>query len=184
MSLPDEGLVFNKTGEKELMKTAVFTVMEQNETAANGVKGNYIALKAPDCAAVIPELGDSFVLVRQWRHGASKLTTEFPGGVVDAGETPEEAARRELSEETGYTAKELIYLGECSPNPAIFKSRFYCFLARGLEGSGVQHLDRDELISIEKRPIEEVIKGFGSEEFSHAFMGTALAFYLRRERNK
>ncbi len=184
MTRQDEKLTWKKTGEEELLETRVFTVVEQRETAANGVEGSYIALKAPDCVVVIPEREGSFVLVRQFRHGAAKLTTEFPGGVIDAGESPEEAARRELSEETGFSAGKLTFLGECSPNPALFRSRFYCYLAEELTPCGGQHLDRDELISVELRPVEEVISGFGSEEYSHAFMGAALAFYLRGEINR
>ena len=183
MRSKDEELIWKRTGEKELLRTPVFTVVEQNETAANGVRGSYIALEAPDCVVVIPEYEGSFVLVRQWRHGAQKLTTEFPGGVIDAGESPEAAAARELSEETGFTAGKLTYLGVCSPNPALFKSRFHCFLAEELVPCGGQHLDRDELISVELMPKEDVISGFGGEEFSHAFMGTALAFYLRGKMN-
>ena len=178
----DERLKWRKTGERELLKTRVFSVISQREEAANGISGDYIALEAPDCVVIIPEYEGNFVLVRQFRHGAAKLTTEFPGGVVDAGEDPETAARRELYEETGYRAGKLTYLGECSPNPALFRSRFYCYLAEELEPTGEQHLDRDELISIELRSVKEVIDGFGSEEFSHAFMGAALSFYMRRDR--
>lgn len=181
MPLSDEKLIWKKTDERELLSTRVFTVVEQKEIAANGIEGEYIALDAPDCVVIIPEYKGNFVLVRQWRHGADRLTTEFPGGVIDAGEEPAAAAARELVEETGFKAGKLTFLGECSPNPALFRSRFYCCLATELEPSGKQHLDRDELISVELRPIDEVISGFGSEEYSHAFMGAALAFYLRRD---
>ena len=179
----DEALKWNKTGERRLLDTPIFSVMGQEETAANGITGEYISLEAPDCVVIVPVYGEDFVLVRQWRHGAGKLTTEFPGGVVDRGEDPEAAALRELREETGFEAGRISLLGVVSPNPAIFRSRFFCYLAEELEPTGVQHLDRDELISVFTRPVGEVIEGFGSEEYCHAFMGAALAFYLRNRGN-
>ncbi|MBQ1520509.1 MAG: NUDIX hydrolase, partial [Clostridia bacterium] len=170
--------------ERELLKTPVFNVYSRRETAANGLTGDYIALKSPECVVMIPEFEGNFVLVRQWRHGKAALTTEFPGGVIGRGEEPADAAYRELYEETGYKAGKLEYLGSVDHNPALFESRFYVFLAQELEPTGQTHPDRDELISVELHPIDEVIDSFGSEEYSHAFMGTALAFYLRNRREK
>ncbi|MBR0134963.1 MAG: NUDIX hydrolase [Clostridia bacterium] len=180
----DEELKWSIESERELLKTPVFNVYSRRETAANGLTGDYIALKSPECVVMIPEFEGNFVLVRQWRHGKAALTTEFPGGVIGWSEEPADAAYRELYEETGYKAGKLEYLGSVNPNPALFESRFYVFLAQELEPTGQTHPDRDELISVELHPIDEVIDSFGSEEYSHAFMGTALAFYLRNRREK
>ncbi|MCR5611395.1 MAG: NUDIX domain-containing protein [Clostridiales bacterium] len=178
MITDDEKLKWKTLDERELLKTRVFTVLSRRE-AAGGIEGDYIALDAPDCVVVIPEYEGNFVLVRQWRHGAGRLTLEFPGGVVDRGEDPRVAASRELREETGFTAGRLDYLGEYSPNPALFNSRFFCFLARDLKPAGSLELDPDELIRVELKKIGDVIADLGSPEESHAFMGAALAFYLR-----
>lgn len=175
----DEKLEWTELSERELLKTRVFTVISQTERAAGGIEGDYISLEAPDCVVVIPKAGDRFLLVRQFRHGCRRLTTEFPGGVIDRGESPEEAARRELREETGCEAGRLKLLGEVSPNPALFRSRFYCFLADELSAPGAQHLDRDELLSVLSMPIDEVVASYGSPDFCHAFMGAALAFWMR-----
>lgn len=178
MSANDEKLKWKLLDEKELLPTRVFTVLSRRE-AAGGIEGDYIALDAPDCVVVIPEYRGSFVLVRQWRHGAARITAEFPGGVIDRGEDPREAALRELREETGFRAGRMTLLGELSPNPALFNSRFYCFLAEDLTQSGTPDPDPDELISVEMKPIDAVIADLGSAEESHAFMGAALAFYMR-----
>ena len=66
-------------------------------------------------------------MVRQYRHGANRITLETPGGLVDPGETPAEAAAREMLEETGYQAREIISLGGINPNPAIFSNRLHAF---------------------------------------------------------
>ena len=174
-----EKLKWEITGKRKLLHTPVFDVIEQAEVSATGIKGDYIAMEAHDWAMVIPELDGGFLMVRQWRHSSESMTLEFPGGVVDGGEEPVEAARRELLEETGFEAGSLIHLGTCYPNPALFKNRFHVFLARDLIATGEQSLDDDELLTYERVPIDEVINGYGKGEMTHALMGTALAFYLR-----
>ncbi len=177
--MDDERLKWNTEGEEKLLHTAVFDVIKQYERASGGMTGEYISLEAPDCVVIIPETGGDFVLVRQWRHGASALTTEFPGGVIGRGEEPRIAAYRELLEETGYAAGRLTELGSVSPNPALFRSRFFVFLAEELRYTGEARPDPDEFIEVKLMPRGEVISSFGQNEMSHAFMGTALALYMR-----
>lgn len=178
--MSDESLKWEVRETKLLLRTPVFDVLEQAEQAAAGPSGAYVAMTAPDWVMVVPVLGENFVLVRQWRHAARRLTTEFPGGVLDGDEDPAEAAARELWEETGFKAGKLTRLGSLSPNPALFANTFHCYLAEELVPTGQQHLDADELVAYELRPISRVIAEFGSPEFSHALMGTALALYLGR----
>ena len=68
---------------------------------------DFFVLNCPDFVNVIALTNDGLcVLVEQWRHGSQELTLEIPGGLVDAGESAETAARRELLEETGFEAAE------------------------------------------------------------------------------
>ena len=175
----EKELVWKTTGERELLHTPVFDVYEQREVSATGIEGDYIAVSAPEWVMIIPEYEDKFITVRQWRHGAGELTVEFPGGVADEGEDPAVAARRELVEETGFEAGELIRLGSFSPNAALFKNRFHVYLARQLKAVGEQSLDDDELLTYRMIPIDEVISSYGSGEYTHALMGTALMLYMR-----
>ena len=112
----DENLKWTEKSSKELLKTVVFDVTSRHSVSADGLEGDYIVVNARDWAIVIPEDGDDFLMVKQWRHGEGKLSIEFPGGVIDDGETPDEASVRELKEETGIIARELKEIGRVVSN--------------------------------------------------------------------
>ena len=179
-----EELKWTVEQSKPILHTPVFDVLLQTEQAASGLKGDYVAMTAPDWVMTVPVYDGQFVLVRQWRHAAEQLSLEFPGGVADPGEDPSVTARRELLEETGFEAGSLRLLGSMNPNPALFKNRFWVYLAEDLKPTGRQHLDADELLTYELRPVGEVLAGFGGPEYPHALMGAALALYLHAAREQ
>ena len=176
-----DDLIWKTTEKEQILHTPVFDVYLQKEETASGMKGDYVGIAAPDWVVVIPVHEEKFVLVRQWRHGEDNLTLEFPGGVMDPKEEAKVTALRELEEETGYRAGKMTFLGRVSSNTALFKNHFSVFLAEDLVQTGQQHLDDDELLRFEEIPIEEVIKRYGDHELTHAYMGTALAFYFRQK---
>ncbi|MBQ4378432.1 MAG: NUDIX hydrolase [Treponema sp.] len=165
------------TSEKELLKTVVYTVNETTSVAPDGSVGHYLVQDAPDWVIVIPEIDGNFLMVKQWRHAHNGLSIEFPGGVINKGEKPEDAARREMEEETGYKAGKLTYLGCANPNPALMRNRVHFFAAENLTSTGEQHLDADEFVEYLKIPCEEVYQKIGSEEYPHALMMSALLKY-------
>jgi ADP-ribose pyrophosphatase len=71
----------------------------------------------------------TFPLVRQFRPAIEEFTLELPSGHVDQGETPEQAARKELREETGFVANDLILLGSLSPDTGRLSNQLWCFFA-------------------------------------------------------
>ncbi len=174
-----DSLKWKTLSEEVLLHTPVMNLIKQHKQAANGLEGDYMALGVYDWIIVVPVIDGKFALVRQWRHGEERLTLEFPGGCIEPGEDPAVAAARELEEETGYRAGKLTCLGRVSSNPAIMQNHFSIFLAEDMVQTGSQHLDKDEFIMVEEYPIAEVIERFGDEEMTHAFMGTALAMYMR-----
>ncbi|MDR2518684.1 MAG: NUDIX hydrolase [Spirochaetaceae bacterium] len=176
-------LTWREEARRTVFTCPVFSVQESScRSPHNGLKA-FTVLDAPDWAIAVPVIetsrGASFVMVRQWRHGSQCLSLEFPGGVLEAGEAPEQAACRELREEAAYIPGKIIKLGAFNPNPAIMSNQVHFFLARDLSAEGGQRLDEDEYVDVEIVPVEEVTRGMGNPPYVHALMGAALALYNR-----
>jgi ADP-ribose pyrophosphatase len=93
----------------------------------------------PEAAAVLPLLGERrVVLLRQFRAPLNDYIIEVPAGVVNQGETPEETAKRELIEETGYHPRVLEKLGSFTPTPGYSSEVLHLYVARDLEYVGVR----------------------------------------------
>ena len=183
-STEDDKLKWTEGKPKTLLKTVVCAITERHNVSSDGVEGDYIIMDAPDWVIVIAEHNDKFLMVKQWRHGESALSVEFPGGVIDKGEEPETAARRELEEETGYKAGKLIDLGTANPNPALFNNTVHFYLATELTATGKQHLDADELTNCVELSKREVLEGMGTEQFPHAIIGMGLCLYMKYKGGK
>ena len=175
----DDKLKWKEGKAEKLLETVVCNVTKRHNVSVNGTEGDYIIMEAPDWVIVIAEKDDKFLMVKQWRHGEANLSVEFPGGVIDKGETPEQAARRELEEETGYKAGKLTKLGVSNPNPALFSNHVHFFLAQDLQATGKQSLDEDEFINCIELSKNEVLEGMGTEQFPHVIMGMALSLYIK-----
>jgi len=101
------------------------------DQAQGGGKPHYVIQGLDFVVIVALTLQDQILLVRQFRVAAGAVTLELPAGHIDPGETPEQAARRELLDQTGYEAGNLELLASLSPSVARFTNRMWCFLAAG-----------------------------------------------------
>ena len=113
----------------------------------------------PGAAAVLPifEEGD-VLLVRQYRYPIGEITLEIPAGKLDAfNEDPLECAKRELSEETGYTASSYEKMTTLATTVGFSNEKIHIYLAKGLK-TGKQHTDDDEFIHVVKMPLQEAVR--------------------------
>ncbi len=125
------------------------------------------------------------VLIKQYRHGVQEVLWEIPGGVVEDDEEPLDGVKRELLEETGFTASEFIQVGKIYPNPSFQTNTVYCYLALNAEKVAKQNLDDGEDIEVHLVPIDELLRMVRRGEFPHALQVAALFHvfaYLERLR--
>ncbi|MDI7259539.1 MAG: NUDIX hydrolase [Thermodesulfobacteriota bacterium] len=148
-----------------------------------GVEHDFYVIESNDWVNIIPLTDDhQVVMVRQYRHGSKEVTLEIPGGLVDPGDTPQEAAARELLEETGYTAGGWIKIGAVNPNPAIFNNRCYTFLANNLRKVSDPKPDQTEDIEVVLIPLSDIPELIQNGKIDHAMVITAFNLYFLKHR--
>ena len=145
------------------------------------VNPEFYVLEYPSWVNVIARDREGrFVMVRQYRHGLGAMSTELVAGVVEAGEEPEAAARRELMEEAGYGGGRWTLQAVISGNPSTTNNLTYCFLAEDVEHLGPQHLDATESIEPLLLSRDELMHLMMSDEMKQSLMLAPLwrYFYL------
>jgi ADP-ribose pyrophosphatase len=137
---------------------------------------DFYVLESPSWVNIIPLTPKKeVVLIRQYRFGIRDMTLEIPGGLMEPSDSPEEAARRELREETGYREETLIPLGTVHPNPAIQNNLCYTFLAANVLPVGQLVQDEREDIEVVLQPLSEIPCLIREGAISHALV--IAAFY-------
>lgn len=101
-------------------------------------------------------------LVRQYKHGVRDFMLELPAGFIEDNEDPAHAARREFTEETGFTAQSFEPLGKLFVGPSNMNHTAYAYLARNAEDTGRQRLDDTEDIEVALTPLDEVLDAVAS----------------------
>jgi 8-oxo-dGTP pyrophosphatase MutT (NUDIX family) len=163
---------------RRLQDCRVFEVDEVDfEPPGGGNPHPFYCIRSTHWINVIPLTEERQVLLlRQYRFGVEDFTLEIPGGMCDPGESPRDAAARELLEETGYEAADWTELGWVHPNPAIQDNRCYTYLARGLTRRGEPQPDGHEAFEQLQVPLGEIPKMIGARKITHSLV--VAAFHL------
>jgi len=161
----------------QVYSTPIFNLLRHHREHPSRGRHHFYVLSAPNWINIIPLTpSQDVVMVHQFRHGIEDLTLEVPGGMVDPGEEPSFAARREMIEESGYDSEQIVEIGKVHPNPAIQGNYCFSFLARDVRmlGKPPQHgAEETEVVTVPLASIRGMIAG---GEITHALTITAFSF--------
>lgn len=144
---------------------------------------DYFVYEEGDVALTVPVTEDGkFVFVKQYKHAAQDIVIEFPAGYIEKDETPLQAAKREMKEETGYVSDEMTLLTQVVNAPTKVVSDIYVFLAKNSKSMFNQTENQDEnedieLLTLSFEKAHEMVKR-GEIKVT----GTITAFYLASEK--
>lgn len=155
-----------------LHETNVFTLeREVCRHPRTGVVHPFYVIDVDDWVNILPITdGGEVVLLRQWRQGLKDFCVEIPGGMADPGESPEDAATRELREETGYGFAQLVSLGSVTTNPAIQNNRCWLFVAVGARPEGEATPEETEDIDVFTVPLAEALEMVDDGRIDHTMV--------------
>ncbi len=172
--------LWRELAREKVADARIFTVERSDAVSpVDGKPRSFHRIGSVDWVQILPiTAAGEAVLVRQYRHGAQRITIEMPGGLMDPGEDPAAAALRECLEETGYRARVTHPLGVVNPNPALFANRLHCFYATGAVLEGAIQNTGTEVTEVLLVPVTELQDLLVSGEIDHALVVATMWRYL------
>lgn len=152
---------------------------------SDGKSADFFVIENPDWVNVVAlDRSGRVILIEQFRQGTAEMNLEIPSGMIDAGEKPDAAARRELQEETGYTSDNWKMIGKSRPNPAIQNNTIFHFLAVDCDKTAETDFDEHESIATRIVSEAELSKLVEDGHVSHALVMTALYYWNQSRKGK
>lgn len=178
--MEDKDMKWKTLSQKYLMKRPWMTArVDRVELPTGNTVDEYYVLEYPDWVNTIAITTDGqFVFVRQYRYALGKTVNELCAGVVEEGEEPLTAARRELLEETGFGGGQWKEWMVLSANASTHTNLTHCFLATGVERKGTQHLDKGEDVEARFFSRSEVLGMLRRGEIWQSLMAAPLWKYF------
>ena len=152
-----DDLTEKKINSKLVYEGRLLRVFKDEVELPDGERASREYIKHPGASVIVPIFSDDAVLIEyQFRYAIDSEVIELPAGKLDYGEEPIDTARRELLEETGYSASHWEELGTLLPCIGYSNERIHAFLARDLRFSG-QKLDDGEFIKTDRVPLKTLV---------------------------
>ena len=164
---------------KTVYEGPIFGIRRDEVIEPSGVRTTREVITHPGSVVVLPVLPDGrILLIQQYRHAAHQYLWELVAGRIDAGESPREAAARELIEETGYRAKSLRVFLYMFPTPGFLEEKMYILLAKGLTAGEAEPEEDEKIISrpYNRKKLEEMIR---TGKLRDAKSVAGILFYFR-----
>ena len=179
----DEKLVEKTLEEQLIFDGRVITVYHNKALLPNGETAmrEIVAHPGGVCIAALTD-EDELLFVRQFRSPYGEIVTELPAGKLERGEDPFKAGIRELSEETGASARHITSLGTLYPTPGYCGEIIYMYLATGLS-FGDQHTDDDEFLDVLRIPLAKAVEMVMAGELPDSKTQTAVLKVARMKEN-
>jgi 8-oxo-dGTP pyrophosphatase MutT (NUDIX family) len=171
---------WSRLQDKVLSETRILTLMEVLDRSPYTAKEHtFCAIDCPDWVNLVPVTEQrEIVMIRQYRHGSQQVTLEIPGGMIDAGEMPAAAAKRECQEETGHIVDHIVSLGVLNPNPALFGNRLHTFYGHVVDVDDKTHLSDTEKTEVELVDISRIRGYLMDGTIDHALVCATLWCFL------
>lgn len=148
-------MAFEQTSKKVALENPYYTVFQEGYTLPNGREGTYFAVRGLKTVFVVPmATADQVIITRQFRYLLQADSWEFPAGRIDEGESPLQAAHRELEEESGYTSNNLQEIAIFAPCNGLSDEICHVFLATELNKTQ-QRLEDTEVVTVHVKTVDE-----------------------------
>ena len=176
----DRAKLWRELSRETLLDCRVFQVERSlAQSPVDKSEHEFFRLRNTDWVQIVPVTpNDEIVMVRQYRHGASCLVLEVPGGLVDPGEAPAAAAIRECLEETGYAAETVHAMGALNPNPAIHSHNLHSFYARNVRKVAAVQNTATEHTEVVLVPLARIADLLRAGEINHVLVVATLWRFL------
>jgi ADP-ribose pyrophosphatase len=166
---------------KPIFQGQILSLQVDEVTLPNGNTSKREIVKHPGAVAVIAVVDGKLLVVEQYRKPLERMQVEIPAGKLDGNEPPEEAAKRELQEETGYTCESVKLLHSMATSPGFADEIIHVFVAEGLE-AGAANPDEDEFLNADALSLEEAAAAVAEGRICDA--KTLLAVYAWKLHHK
>ena len=170
---------------KRIHQGRVYELVSENITLENGVTTDMEFIHHPGAAGIVPMPDkNQVILIKQYRHSLREYIWEIPAGTRDPDESMLTCAKRELIEETGYSAEKWIELAEITPVPGYSDECIQLFIATNMKAAQ-QNLDQDEMLKVHRVNFDEALDMIQRREIrdSKTISGLYLAYHWLQDRN-
>lgn len=174
-----------KIAASKIVFSEFVTITKDTIVFEDQLNYDYFVLNAKnDAVVILPSFDqENFLLTKEYRHPTKKYLLSCPGGFLEKGENPQEGAKRELLEETGFSATDFQIIGSSYPYPGLSSQKIIFVLAKNIYETHPIHLEPSELIITEKLSYKEIKSKIKNSENIDGILCSALFFYNLNQSN-